>query len=296
MPSLSHEALVLLFRNRPELAPELLREALGVELPAYTEVRIESADLTEIVPAEYSADLVVLLVDGKPVFAIVIEVQLARKERKRFTWPVYGTGLRARFECDAVVLVVAPSVELARWAATPIPLGPGSVFQPLVLGPDAVPVVVDAARTRAEPELGVLSILAHGKGDVDLAVQIALAAAAGIEGVSDPDLAVLYSDLLETALSEAARKAFQMLPQGYEFQSETVRKSIEKGVEKGIEKGIEKGSIAAKAADVLAILEARGLPVSDDQRKRILACADLETLDRWIRRAATIAAADAVFE
>ena len=105
MPSLTHEALLLLFRNRPELAPELLREALGIELPAYTEVRIESADLNDVVPAEYAADLVVLLVDGKPVFAIVVEVQLARKERKRFTWPVYGTGLRARFECEAVVLV-----------------------------------------------------------------------------------------------------------------------------------------------------------------------------------------------
>jgi hypothetical protein len=34
MPSLLHEALVLLFRNRPELAPELLRDALRIELPA----------------------------------------------------------------------------------------------------------------------------------------------------------------------------------------------------------------------------------------------------------------------
>jgi hypothetical protein len=94
----------LLFRNRPELAPELLREALGVELPAYCEVRVESANLTDIVPAEYRADLVVLLVDGKPVFAIAVEVQLARDDRKRFTWPVYVAGLRARFECQVAVL------------------------------------------------------------------------------------------------------------------------------------------------------------------------------------------------
>jgi hypothetical protein len=31
MPSLTHEGLVSLFRNRPELAPELLRDALGIE-------------------------------------------------------------------------------------------------------------------------------------------------------------------------------------------------------------------------------------------------------------------------
>jgi hypothetical protein len=94
MPSLSHEALLLLFRNRPELAPELLSEALGVELPAYTEVRVESADLTDVVPAEYRADLVVLLVDGKPVFAIVVEVQLTRDDRKP---PLGSRPLRAIF-------------------------------------------------------------------------------------------------------------------------------------------------------------------------------------------------------
>jgi hypothetical protein len=38
MPSQLHEALLLLFRNRPSLAPESLREALHVELPSYTEV------------------------------------------------------------------------------------------------------------------------------------------------------------------------------------------------------------------------------------------------------------------
>lgn len=46
MASMRHEGLLLLFRNRPELAPELLRDALGVGLPAYTEARIESAELT----------------------------------------------------------------------------------------------------------------------------------------------------------------------------------------------------------------------------------------------------------
>jgi hypothetical protein len=279
MPSLSHEALLLLFRNRPELAPELLREALGVELPAYTEVRVESADLTEAVPAEYRADLVVLLVNGKPVLAIVVEVQLARDERKRFTWPVYVTGLRARFECEAVVLVITPSMDVARWAAEPIALGPGAVLRPLVIGPDAVPVVTDRARAEADPELAVFSIMAHGKGDVDRAVQIALAAIAGVGLVSDRDLFVLYSDLIDAALSEAARKAFQMLPQAYEFQSESLRKNV----------------ATTKAAAVLAVLEARELSLSDEQKKRILGCADITTLDQWIRRAVTTASVDALF-
>lgn len=62
MPLLAHESLVLLFRNQPELAAQLLREALHLELPAYTEGRPASSDLTEVVPAEFRADAVVLAV------------------------------------------------------------------------------------------------------------------------------------------------------------------------------------------------------------------------------------------
>ncbi len=41
-------------------------------------IRLESAELTDVKPAEYRADLVVLLCDGEPVLGIVVEVQLAR--------------------------------------------------------------------------------------------------------------------------------------------------------------------------------------------------------------------------
>jgi hypothetical protein len=99
MPSHLHEALLLLFRNRPALAPKLLRDALHVALPDYTEVRIDSADLTDIQPAEYRADLVILLPHGSPVLGIVLEMQLSNDEDKRYVWPVYVANLRARFRC-----------------------------------------------------------------------------------------------------------------------------------------------------------------------------------------------------
>ena len=99
---------------------------------------------------------------------------------------------------------------------------------------------------------------------------------------------VLYSDLIDAALSEAARKAFQMLPQGYEFQSETVRKSIEKGQ--------LAGQLTANAAAVLDVLDARGLVVTNEQRDRILGCSDLEALRRWLRSAVTVTSTDALFD
>lgn len=76
-----HKGLLLLFRNRPTLAPELLRDALGLHLLHYSEVRVESAELTEVVPTKCRADLVVLLLDGKPIFAVVGKVIDAGRRR-----------------------------------------------------------------------------------------------------------------------------------------------------------------------------------------------------------------------
>jgi hypothetical protein len=47
---------------------------------------------------------------------------------------------------------------------------------------------------------------------------------------------------------------------------------------------------------VLAVLEARGLTVSDEQRKRIEGTTDLQALDRLIRSAATVESTDELFE
>lgn len=66
MPSMAHEILVDLFKHRPSLGPELLTEALGVEVPRYTEATLESIDITQIRPAQYRADVVVLLLRTSP--------------------------------------------------------------------------------------------------------------------------------------------------------------------------------------------------------------------------------------
>jgi len=95
---------------------------------------------------------------------------------------------------------------------------------------------------------------------------------------------VLYFEPIAAALSEAARKAFVMLPQGYEFQSAIGRESFQKGITQ------------ARATAVLEVLDARGLVVADADRERILGCTDLELLARWLRRAVTVAASDALFD
>ena len=169
MASMAHEVLVDLFKkNRPSLGAELLSEALGVVLPSYTEARLISIDLTQIQPAEYRADVVVLLLDGDvPSCVLIVEVQLGIDLRKRYSWPEYSMGARAAHRCPVGLLVVAPDPDVAAWCAEPIETGiPGFILRPPVLGRAAIPIVTDPAEAARRPELAVLSAMAHGEGEL----------------------------------------------------------------------------------------------------------------------------------
>jgi hypothetical protein len=308
MLSAEHETLRTLFRNRPELAVDLAREVLGIEVPAHATIRCDSEDLTEVTSTEYRADLVIIPeVNNKPVFAIILEVQLGKDPPKRYSWPQYGSGLRARLKCRVMLLVVTPNPMIVRWASRPIELGPGSVFTPWVIGPRSIPVITDPKRAAKVPELAVLSAMAHGKGDVETAVRIAIAAAKGVSRMRNHEDFVLYNDLILSALSAAARKAFEMIPAGYQFKTPLIRKSIEKGVVKGrvegrargrtegLNEGRTEGRAEGQALSILEVFKARRLAVSADQRKKILACRDRQQLATWLRRAVTVASAKELF-
>ncbi|WP_437810087.1 hypothetical protein [Sorangium sp. So ce1078] len=277
MPSITHEALVELFKNRPTLAAEMLQGALGQRIPTFQEARVESSDLTEIVPSARRADLVIVLVGARqrPAMGIVVEVQLGTDPDKPYVWPVYMTQTRAQHRCPTRLLVVTTDPAMARWCSRPIDTGhPGWTLRPLVLGPKGVPVVTDAEQAKAAPEVVVLSAMAHGQSEAGEAIGVAfLAAAAGL----DEERRAVYGDLVLSSMNEAARRTLEaMMKSGYVFQSEFARSYV------------AKGKIEAKAQDVLAILEARRLDVPAEVRERVLASTDLAELDRWIRQAAVV--------
>lgn len=284
MPSQLHEALLLLFRNRPQLAAELLRDALHQELPAYTEARIEAADLTDIQPAEYRADLVVLLYDGKPVLGIVVEAQLQPDDDKRFVWPAYAVGLRARIRCPVCLLVVTASEPVASWAARPIDLGAGNRFTPLVVGPSAVPVLTDEQKAKADPELAVLSAMAHGSNpDPNKALRVAAAAIAASLGL-DADRSTLYFDLVLVSLSEAARNLLQAMdPAKYQYQSEFAKRYLSQGKAEGRAEGEAKGRVEGKAEVVVKLLTLRFGPLPETVVQQVRS-ASIEELDRFAER------------
>jgi hypothetical protein len=222
---------------------------------------------------------------------VIVEVQRGTHPDKRYSWPAYVALLRARFRCEVRLLVVATKRHVARWCARPIDIGGGAVFTPTVLGPNLIPVVTDRDQAGATPELAVLSAMAHGRGDHYRAVAIGIAGLSAVERL-ESERGMLYLDLILTALSETARKAIEaMIPQGYKWQSDFAQKHRAEGRLEGKAEGKAEG----RAEAVVSFLEARGVAMTSAERNRILGCADLETLERWIRRAAVVASAHELF-
>ena len=291
MPSHIHESLIMLFRNCPAMAPELLRDTLGISLPEYTEVRIDCADLTDIQPAEYRADLVLLLSRDKPVLGIVLEVQLGRDKDKGYVWPVYVTNLRARNRCPVCLLVVTAEDDVTRWAQKTIELGGGNHFTPCVLSLSGIPEITDEDLARKEPELAVLSALGHANDpDTDKSARTALMAQMASIGL-DVQRSALYCDLVLNSLPEVARRALSAMDtKKYEYQSEFARRFYGQGVEAGIARGVVQGALQGRVDLLLGQLVTRygTLPREVVEKVRSASAVELDGIAKRVLTAKTL--------
>jgi hypothetical protein len=279
MPSQLHELLLMLFRNRSKLLAETLYDSSTVMIPHY-------ADLTDIQPAEYRADLVITLMaqDGSPVMSFIVEAQLAQDERKRFVWPAYAVNLRARLKCPVCVLVVTLDESVARWAAQPIELGGESTFVPLVLGPAQIAKVTDVDEACALPELAVLSVMAHGQSpDIQTSVKIARAALHACACVED-DRGRLYRDIVYAWLSEEARQEVRTVDLSkYELESDYAVGFLAEGVKRGRVEGRLEGRQEGRAEIVRRLLTLKFGPLAPEADARICS-ASSDELDRIVEQ------------
>ncbi|MGN2635947.1 hypothetical protein ACTD5D_07080 [Nocardia takedensis] len=77
----------------------------------------------------------------------------------------------------------------------------------------------------------------------------------------------------------------------YEYQSDFARMYYAEGRDEGRNEGRVEGETGL----VIAVLEKRGIPISDDARARITACTDHDQLTDWVLRAVTAETADELF-
>jgi hypothetical protein len=305
MPSLMHEMLLQMFRDRPELVTELLSDLLGVPVPPFERAHLSSAEVNSLAPTEFRADAVIELTDGagKPVLAVVVEAQLSEDRDKWLTWPVYVVTTRARLGCPVELLVLCPDPAVAAWCAKPIPISlTGMTLKPHVLGPDRTPQVTDPGLARRAPEVAVLSAIAHGTGPEPDKVFEALLAALD---VLDHDHANLYYDVVLAVLPAAARNYLEafMTTTTHRYHSDFARRYYDQGEAEGEARGKAlgeaegeaRGRAMGEARAVLAFLDARGVKVPAKARNRIIGCTDLDQLDIWARRAATASSVHDLF-
>jgi hypothetical protein len=94
----------------------------------------------------------------------------------------------------------------------------------------------------------------------------------------------------------------------YEYQSEFARTYVAQGIEEGIKEGFkqgfmegfmegfQKGRQEGELRALLEVLDARGIDVDAEARKRIMACTEFAQLKIWLRKAVKVHSVQEFFE
>jgi hypothetical protein len=287
MPSITHEAPIELIRQNPALAVELLRAMTDVPLPAETDISLGPTDLTDVVPAKYLADAVVVVSDaasGVPVLVIIVEPQGRDDPTKEFSWPVYITAVRRAVQCRrAFLLVICPDPDEAEKCRRVIRTGhPGFDLVPEVIDPFNAP--------DADGASPYLAIFAACMGAIDLETE--QGARRVLAAIVDTGAGIADRERLTTIImaiaSGAARRILEDMMTTIEWKDPFIEGLKQQGREQGLEEG--------KAEYLLKVIDARRIAVTDQERERVISCTDLTQLDQWFDRAVSANTAADIFK
>jgi len=223
---------------------------------------------------------------------VLAEAQLEPDDDKCFSWSLYLELGRSRYRCEGALVALTVSEEVRRWIERAIAPATGLYgtrrkLEPTVIALDKIDPSLLLRPDR--PYLATLAVAGHAKAPD--AQPVAEAAVDLTLDKLPKHLAAEQLDAILGMVDEALRAHLEKrIMEHREYRSEFFRGIYNKGAAEGEAKGIAKG----KAEGILAVLAARGIPVSDTIRDRILACTDIATLDAWIQRAAVVSTAAAV--
>ncbi|MFI6788287.1 hypothetical protein ACIBG4_13255 [Nonomuraea sp. NPDC050383] len=281
MPSPRHDALIRLFSNRPQLAVEVLRDLLGMHLPATPLIRLEECTFNTRPSDDIEADLVLVLGPPQaPAHAIIVEIQQDKSKVPR-QLARYAAALWLMLRCDVTVLIVCPDRGVAAHYAVPIDSGlTGYRLQARVLGPDGIPAIIDPQEAAANLALSAMAVMVHGRDR-----KVVEAFATALTALRDEHAPKYY----EYAYSMSAPEVRHLLEEimtstDWPVYSPFAREHYGRGLDEGKAEG--KAEEAARM--LLLVLGARGFDVPDDIRAQISTCADLARLESWTTRAVTV--------
>ncbi|WP_235030841.1 RpnC/YadD family protein [Nonomuraea solani] len=281
-----------LFKERPKLAVDILRDLKGIELPDTPLIQLEDNNFNSRTSDDFDADVVVAMGQAKePLHAVIVEVQQDKsKDPKQLTR--YAAAVWLLLRCDVTLLMICPTAGPAAHYAQPIDSGLTDYrLQVHTLGPDEIPAITDPQEAAASLALSALGVMVHGRDrKVVEAFTTALAEPPGNHSPKYYEYAYSMSTPeIRRLLEEIAMST--TWPVHSPFAREHFGRGKTEGIAEGKAEGIAEGKAEGKAEEaaklVLLVLSARGLDLPQDARTRITHCTDLTQLETWATRAAT---------
>ena len=289
MPTLTvtHEAPLELIRQCPDVAVDLVRAMTSLQLPADAKATLGPTSLNAVVPAEFTADSVVVVTDRStdaPALIIVVEPQGREDKTKAYSWPAYLANAREAVQCpSAILLVVCPDPHEAEKCRKVIQMGhPGWDLWPIVIDPLHAP-----DDEGASPYLTLFLACLPALDMESEGTALRVLAAIRDTGASHAERKRLTTIILKRA-SDAARQILEAMMKAEEWKDDFI--------ESYVKIGVDQGTAETKAQDVLKLMDVRGLEPTQAQRSRVTPAAGLAKLETWFERAATAATAADVFK
>ncbi|WP_016907683.1 hypothetical protein [Streptomyces xiaopingdaonensis] len=284
-----HEALHRAFRQFPELFGRAFA-LLGLPEPGATVVSDVNCDLTEVRPIERRVDTLLRLdgPDGRG-YLLAVESQTADDPEKARSWAYYLAYLANRYrDHRPVLLVLCRDRATARWAAGPFrighPAGANLQLTPFVLGPDNVPFITDVEQAAADLPLTLFSALTHSSDPRIGEILDVLAAA--LKKTEDDDAVTVYADFTASGLADSPTAAdhWRKLMSSGLFE---LRGFVAEGLR-------DEGRLQTQIEQLLQLLDARNIPLTQTQHHHLTTCHDTHLLSHWFTQALTARAADEV--
>src|SRR6201986_429569 len=168
MPGLTHQSIVQILRDEPQLLIAFLGRS-GFKLPSGAFPVIADSDLSHRGPRilkELRSDNVFVFQGDEEKVAVIVEVQTSGPNHKQqLAWPCYVTSAREVHDCKAYLLVVAASRDALTNSDRVIEIGqPGFDLRPFVTGRERMP---PPGGPFFGPEMTMLHILT---GSLDLSI------------------------------------------------------------------------------------------------------------------------------
>ncbi len=296
MVTQAHEVPNRILQEDPESVTRMLKH-IGIPVPRVKQTTVLSPDATESRPLERRIDAVFRVDTEEEPFLVALEVQRDDVESKWSTWLYYCSYLQEKLTLPVILMVICDDAKVAVWASRARAFGPTAhktmQLAPVVCGPRSVPRFLDPDEVANDLPLAAISVIAHSaEPDADLHMTVF---ATALEAQPDGENKFTLADLVSAGLSgsPAARLWSTIMLMTTSYPHSPLAQALADQV---TEQVTRETKIKDAAEKLIRVLELQSKPITDEDRRRIVACTDVDLLNRWFDRSFTVATAAELFD